>query len=73
MPQIGKIEKQGDYLFLRLPSDYAEQLGLAEGDEVVISREHDCLAIGSTTRRRLLAIEKGRDLSARYRGVVTAR
>lgn len=73
MPQIGKIEKHGESLFLRLPSDYADQLSLTEGDEVVISRAHDSLGISSTTRRRLLAIEKGRELSARYRGVVAKR
>jgi antitoxin component of MazEF toxin-antitoxin module len=73
MPQIGKIEKQGETLILRLPSEYAEQLSLAEGDEVVISRLHDSLEIGSTKRRRLLAIEKGRELAARYRRVFTAR
>jgi antitoxin component of MazEF toxin-antitoxin module len=73
MPQIGKIEKHGDALYLRLPSEYAEQLSLAEGDEVVISRAHDSLAIGSTMRRKLLAVEKGRQLAARYRGVFTAR
>lgn len=73
MPQIGKIEKQGDSLILRLPAEYAEQLRLAEGDEVVISRAHDSLAISSTTRRKLLAVEKGRELAARYRGVFTAR
>jgi antitoxin component of MazEF toxin-antitoxin module len=73
MPQIGKIEKQGDYLGLRLPQEYAEQLGLTEGDEVVINLVHDRLEIGYAAHRRLLAIEKGRERSARYRGVVTER
>ncbi len=73
MPQIGKIEKLGDSLVLRLPPEYVAQLGLAEGDEVAISLVQERLEIGFTANRRLLAIEKGRELSARYRGVVTAR
>ncbi|KMY68469.1 hypothetical protein AAU61_02030 [Desulfocarbo indianensis] len=73
MPQIGKIEKSGDFFMLRLPPQCAEHLGLDEGDEVVINLVQDHLEIGHTAHRRLLAVETGRRLSARYRNVIANR
>jgi len=73
MPQIGKIEKSGDSLMLRLPTQCADHLGLAEGDEVIINLVHDGLEIGFAAHRRHLAVETGRRLSARYRNVIATR
>ena len=73
MPQIGKNENQANNLNKRLPADYVKEHVLTDEDKVLINRAHDGLGIPSTLRRRLLAIEKGRELSARYRGVVVKR
>jgi antitoxin MazE len=40
MEDVMKVSKWGNSLAIRIPADVAENLGFAEGDQVLITHEH---------------------------------
>ncbi|MEW5913113.1 MAG: AbrB/MazE/SpoVT family DNA-binding domain-containing protein [Thermodesulfobacteriota bacterium] len=67
MTHVTKLSKQGNSLGVRIPKEYLERLGLAQGDSVVVKLLEGGIEITRAEEAYNQAMDLGRQGAARYR------
>ncbi|MCF8102149.1 MAG: AbrB/MazE/SpoVT family DNA-binding domain-containing protein [Desulfarculaceae bacterium] len=67
MTRITRVSKQGNSLWVLLPKEFLDELGLAQGDRVAMSLNDRRIEIVRAEDDYNYAMDLGKECSARYR------